>query len=80
MRFGATPMKISINGVTHNIEQYASITKAIERVQTNKKSDQAGVNDFVIALNQNFVPRSQYSSTQLRENDAIELLSPMAGG
>jgi sulfur carrier protein len=36
--------------------------------------------EFVIALNQHFIPRSQYSTTQLQEGDAIELLSPMAGG
>ena len=35
---------------------------------------------YVIALNQNFIPRGQYPATLVKANDVIELLSPMAGG
>jgi thiamine biosynthesis protein ThiS len=36
--------------------------------------------EYVIALNQNFIPRGQYPTTLVKTNDVIELLSPMAGG
>jgi thiamine biosynthesis protein ThiS len=36
--------------------------------------------EYVIALNQNFIPRGQYPATIVKANDVIELLSPMAGG
>jgi thiamine biosynthesis protein ThiS len=35
---------------------------------------------YVIALNQNFIPRGQYPTIIVKSNDVIELLSPMAGG
>ncbi|WP_144393594.1 sulfur carrier protein ThiS [Pleionea sediminis] len=35
---------------------------------------------FAIAINDNFVPRSQYQTITLKNNDRIELLSPMQGG
>ena len=36
--------------------------------------------NYVVAINQNFVPRNEYSATLLSNGDKIELLSPMAGG
>ena len=35
---------------------------------------------FAVALNQNFVPRNQYTNTALTSGDSVELLSPMQGG
>lgn len=35
---------------------------------------------FALALNQNFVPKSQYADTQVHENDRIEIVAPMQGG
>ncbi len=76
-------MKISINGITYDIDASSSITEALEASKNliaKQGHKQIEFNDFVIALNQTFVPRSQYSSTLLQDNDVIELLSPMAGG
>lgn len=73
-------MKISINGINHDIQDCASIQQVIEYLQASNNSNQVLLNGFVVALNQTFVPRSQYLNTQLQEHDAIELLSPMAGG
>ena len=33
-----------------------------------------------IALNQHFIPRSEYANTVLKKNDQLELLTPMQGG
>ena len=35
---------------------------------------------FAVTVNQNFVPRNQYTSTALNTGDSVELLSPMQGG
>lgn len=35
---------------------------------------------LAVAVNQNFLPRSQYSTRSLEENLDIEIVSPMAGG
>jgi sulfur carrier protein len=66
-------MIISINGAPHDLAEGSTIAQALVVLKLE-------INDFVIALNQTFIPRSQYLQTQLQNNDAIELLSPMAGG
>jgi sulfur carrier protein len=35
---------------------------------------------FALALNNNFVPKSQYAETPITENDRIEIVAPMQGG
>jgi sulfur carrier protein len=35
---------------------------------------------FALALNENFVPKSQYAHTQIHEHDRIEIVAPMQGG
>ncbi|UQB42146.1 sulfur carrier protein ThiS [Thiomicrospira microaerophila] len=35
---------------------------------------------FALALNENFVPKSQYANTTIHENDRIEIVAPMQGG
>lgn len=72
-----TNITISINGQQQQVAQGSSIQQAIDHLE---QFSQLESREFVIALNHNFVPRSQYDQTQLQENDAIELLSPMAGG
>jgi len=38
------------------------------------------LNPFAVALNRNFVPRSNYSKVLLEEGDEIEIVIPMQGG
>jgi sulfur carrier protein len=35
---------------------------------------------FAVAINTKFIPKNSYNSTIIKENDAIEILSPMNGG
>ena len=75
-------IKININGAPYHIAEGASVAEAItvlRSAHTEIENDVA-TQSFVIALNQNFVPRSQYQEIRLQDSDAIELLSPMAGG
>jgi len=73
----STNIDININGTHYNIAAGTSLGQAITLSKANTNIEPS---NFVIALNQTFVPRSQYQNTQLQNNDAIELLSPMAGG
>lgn len=55
-----------------------------EITQTNLQAFLAEFADessaFAVAINQTFVPRSNYASTELKAGDDIEILSPMQGG
>lgn len=35
---------------------------------------------FAVALNGEFVPRSQYASVTLQDGDALDVVSPVGGG
>mgnify|MGYP000375852430 CR=1 FL=1 len=72
-------MKISINGIAYEIAEGSSIMQALILSSPNSVT-QIELKGFVIALNKTFISRSQYPLTKLQDNDAIELLSPMAGG
>lgn len=58
--------------------------------ETIKAPDQISVADFIqwfkqegnfaIAVNMEFIPRSLYGDTMLREDDRIEIVLPMQGG
>lgn len=37
-------------------------------------------NYFAVALNRQFIPRTQYAATKLVANDAVEIIMPMQGG
>ena len=36
--------------------------------------------NFAVAINENFIPKSNYASTEIKEGDNVELLTPMQGG
>ena len=44
--------------------------------------DQLGYQDqsFAVAINECFIPRNQYSTTQLNTDDRVEIVTPMQGG
>lgn len=78
-------INIHINEEEISIDSPASLTQALESwlktaswLKTDSSKPEA--EGFVIALNQNFIPRSLYDQTLLKTGDKIELLSPMAGG
>lgn len=43
-------------------------------------AEHANADNYAVAVNENFVPRSDYGTVQLSDNDNIELLAPMVGG
>ncbi len=80
-------ISININGISHDLEEGSTLSQALDILNINTINnpnsdvkDKLKFTDFVIALNQVFIPRSQYPQTRLHNNDTVELLSPMAGG
>jgi sulfur carrier protein len=65
-------IKIKLNGVLTQVEKNCLVDfLALENKQ--------GAN-FAIAVNEMFVPKSQYHLIELQDGDEIELVVPMQGG
>ena len=65
-------LSIIINGKKQNIEQ-----KNLQQLLDNLNP---GSNSFAIAINEIFIPKSNYAVTELNNGDQLEILSPMQGG
>lgn len=70
-------MQLMLNDEMIEVENNLTISQLIEWLKTNDKLEQK---NFAIAVNMEFVPRSIYSETYLKENDKVEIVLPMQGG
>lgn len=66
-------ISILFNGESKTLQNELPLSQAIESLEL------AG-NSFAIAINENFIPKSNYNSTILQDGDQVELLVPMQGG
>ena len=66
-------MNIHVNGNETELTQPMSLADMLNQRQDKPEN-------YAVAINETFVPRSAYSSTMLSEGDRIELLVPMQGG
>ncbi len=64
---------IKLNGETKTLEENLSLQQAIDSWNIETQS-------FAVAVNEDFIPKSNYNSTLLQANDEVELLIPMQGG
>jgi thiamine biosynthesis protein ThiS len=65
-------MEVLLNGESHSIDQTCTITNLIARLELDGK--------FAIEINQNIIPRSEYSSIKLNSGDNIEIVQAIGGG
>lgn len=65
-------MRVTLNGVPRELPEHATLAQAV--AITGAKPP------FAAAVNLQFVPRSCYKSVQLRDDDRIEIVSPVTGG
>lgn len=65
-------MRLIVNDETLEVENGMSIADFIQWFK------QEG--NFAIAVNMEFVPRSLYAETILKEDDRVEIVLPMQGG
>ena len=66
-------MTLQLNGENKTLRAGSTIVDAINEWRL-------GDHSFAIALNEEFVPKSSYSTTSLQEGDRVEVLIPMQGG
>lgn len=65
-------IKILLNNEMVVIESDYSLDKLLSEKHYN--------NSFAIAINYNFIPRSEYKTTLLKDGDKVEVVAPMQGG
>ena len=64
---------VILNGEKKSLVAECNLAKAIADWQLANQT-------FAIAVNQQFIPKTTYTDTQLKDGDTIELLVPMQGG
>lgn len=67
-------MTVSINNSKEELESNTSVLKALESL---------GYENTVmlgVAVNQIFIPKDQWATTCLQENDQVDILNPISGG
>jgi sulfur carrier protein len=65
-------MRVIVNQVEYDLPSHSMITDALNVIGAKPP--------FAVAVNLNFVPKSQYSLHTLHENDQIEVITPVTGG
>lgn len=66
-------MQVKLNGVDVQLKDNISLANFLDKECDNERS-------FAVAINESFVPRSQYAETLLREGDRVEIVVAMQGG
>ncbi len=65
-------ISVTINGEKQTLNETVSIAALLER-----RGQKAGI---AVAINGEFVPKSQHASRILKDADEIEIVAPMQGG
>jgi sulfur carrier protein len=65
-------MRIIVNQVEYEIPNQSVIADALSLINAQPP--------FAVAVNLNFVPKTQYHQFALSENDHIEVIAPVTGG
>lgn len=71
---------IRINGKGFSLVSNSTLNDALECWSKKTSASLSSPDRFAIALNQQFIPRTQYTGIELKTGDDIELLVPMSGG
>lgn len=66
-------MRITVNGESRMMDRETSIADVLNQMGYAQTS-------VAVALNGDFVPRSVYGNTQIRDGDTLEIVAPMQGG
>ncbi|MBK9794314.1 MAG: sulfur carrier protein ThiS [Sphingobacteriales bacterium] len=67
-------MQITINNQSYTFDEYVSLEHAVESLSLE---DTTGI---ALALNEEIIPRSQWSETILTNEDKIIIIGAVAGG
>lgn len=65
-------MHVLINRIEHQLPDGACVREAVEAIQARPP--------FAVAVNTQFVPKSQYALQPLAAGDRIDIIFPVTGG
>ncbi len=65
-------MRVIVNQVEYDVPSQSVISDALTLIQAKPP--------YAVAVNMNFVPKTQHSEFALNENDKIEVIAPVTGG
>ena len=65
-------MRVLINHTPHELPNGATVADAAQAVGAKPP--------YAVAVNLQFVPKTQHASTTLQPNDAVEIIAPVTGG
>ena len=66
-------LEVKVNGTTQKLPQPLPLSQALEQWGYQGRH-------FAVAINGNFVPRSQHASVTLEGGEALDIVAPMQGG
>jgi len=64
---------LSVNGESRQVNQDCLLSHALEQWEYSGEM-------IAVAINGEFVPRGQYQTCRLAENDCIDIVAPIQGG
>jgi len=65
-------MRVFVNQMSHEISAGSSLAEALAALGFKPP--------YAVALNLHFVPKNRYAATALKDQDRIEVISPVTGG
>ena len=65
-------MRIIVNQVAYELPSKSMVSDALALINAKPP--------YAVAVNLNFVPKTQYAQFALNENDQIEVIAPVTGG
>lgn len=65
-------MRVIVNQIEYDLPNQSMISDALSLINAKPP--------FAVAVNLNFVPKTQYQQFVLNENDQIEVIAPVTGG
>ena len=66
-------ISVTLNGEAREMSD--SLTLSVAMGSWSYQGD-----SFAVAINETFIPRSQYGQTEIKNGDSIEVVSPLEGG
>ena len=66
-------MKLTINGEKREIVKSQTLEELIRELNIQAPN-------FAVALNQQVIPKSKYTTTAIQENDEVEIVHAVGGG
>lgn len=66
-------MQIIVNGQSRSFETSADLSSLLEQLGYSGDT-------FAVALNGDFVARTDYAETEIKEGDVLDVVAPVVGG